>query len=330
MSDESEKKPKVEFVDISADEAGQRVDNFLLAKLKGVPRSKIYRIVRKGEVRVNKGRVKPEYKLQPGDRVRVPPVSVPERGPQALAGPSLLRLLEGAVIFENDALLVINKPSGLAVHGGSGITLGLIESLRQSRPEARFLELIHRIDRDTSGCIMIAKKRSMLRYMQQSLREKSLREHTGGAASGGIEKVYWALVDGAWPKRKKKIDLPLKKIELPSGENMVRIDASGKPSLTHFSVLTLYSCCTLIEARPITGRTHQIRVHAQHVGHSLIGDVKYGLDSVNASMKVRGFKRLFLHAAKLRFKLPDEDSVTEVVAPLPDDLKRSLASLAGP
>lgn len=322
MSDIAEKKSKVTFVDISADEAGQRVDNFLLAKLKGVPKSKIYRIVRKGEVRVNKGRVKPEYKLQAGDRVRVPPVSVPERAPQALAGASLLRLLEESVVFEDDSLLVINKPSGLAVHGGSGVNLGLIEALRQARPDARFLELIHRIDRDTSGCIMIAKKRSMLRYMQQALREKSLK-----GSSSGIEKVYWALVDGIWSKRCKKIDLPLKKVELPSGENMVRVDASGKPSLTQFSVLQAYADCTLVEARPITGRTHQIRVHAQHVGHSLIGDAKYGFDQVNAVMRGRGFKRLFLHAAKLRFKLPESDDVTEVVAPLPDELQLALAKL---
>lgn len=322
MSDIAEKKSKVTFVDISADEAGQRVDNFLLAKLKGVPKSKIYRIVRKGEVRVNKGRVKPEYKLQAGDRVRVPPVSVPERAPQALAGASLLRLLEESVVFEDDSLLVINKPSGLAVHGGSGVNLGLIEALRQARPDARFLELIHRIDRDTSGCIMIAKKRSMLRYMQQALREKSLK-----GSSSGIEKVYWALVDGTWSKRCKKIDLPLKKVELPSGENMVRVDASGKPSLTQFSVLQAYADCTLVEARPITGRTHQIRVHAQHVGHSLIGDAKYGFDQVNAVMRGRGFKRLFLHAAKLRFKLPESDDVTEVVAPLPDELQLALAKL---
>lgn len=322
MNDTVEKKSKVSFVDISADEAGQRVDNFLLAKLKGVPKSKIYRIVRKGEVRVNKGRVKPEYKLQAGDCVRVPPVSVPERAPQPQAGVSLMRLLEDSVVFENDGLLVINKPSGLAVHGGSGVNLGLIEVLRQARPDARFLELVHRIDRDTSGCIMIAKKRSMLRYMQQALREKSLR-----GSLGGIEKVYWALVDGAWSRRCKKVDLALKKVELSSGENMVRVDASGKPSLTQFSVLQAYGGCTLIEARPITGRTHQIRVHAQHVGHSLIGDVKYGFDDVNAHMKEKGFRRLFLHAAKLRFTLPDSEVVTEVCAPLPKDLEVALAKL---
>lgn len=322
MSEIPEIKSSVQFVVVSEDEAGQRIDNFLLARLKGVPKSKIYRIVRKGEVRVNKGRVKPEYKLQAEDSVRIPPVSVPERAPAAVAGDSLLRLLGGAVVFENDALLVINKPSGLAVHGGSGISLGLIEALRQLRPDARFLELIHRIDRDTSGCIMIAKKRSMLRYMQQALREKSLR-----GQSGGIEKVYWALVDGSWPKRRQKIDLPLKKIELASGENMVRVDVTGKPSLTHFSVLQGFSDCTLIEARPITGRTHQIRVHAQHIGHSLIGDSKYGLDSSNDAKKAQGFRRLFLHAAKLRFCLPDSDEVIEVVAPLPQDLEQPLSHL---
>ena len=322
MSDTETVKTKVQFVDISDDEAGQRVDNFLLARLKGVPKSKIYRIVRKGEVRVNKGRIKPEYKLQPHDRVRIPPLAVPERTPVAKAGQSLLRFLQGAVVFENESLLVINKPSGLAVHGGSGISLGLIEALRQMRPEARFLELIHRIDRDTSGCVMIAKKRSMLRYMQQALREKSLR-----GTLGGIEKIYWALVDGRWPAARNKVDLPLKKYELASGESRVRVDQSGKPSKTLFSVLSSYRDCTLVEAKPITGRTHQIRVHAQHIGHSLIGDDKYSLDQVNAAMRERGIKRLFLHAAKLRFCLPDEKTPIEVVAPLPDDLQRALASM---
>lgn len=322
MSEKTEVRPKVQFVEISADEAGQRVDNFLLAKLKGVPKSKVYRIVRKGEVRVNKGRIKPEYKLRAGDIVRVPPVVVPEKEPLPQAGRSLLKLLEGAVVYEDDSLLVVNKPSGLAVHGGSGISLGLIETLRQMRPDARFLELIHRIDRDTSGCVMVAKKRSMLRYMQKALREKSLRGQVGG-----IEKVYWALVDGKWSSKRKKVDLPLRKVELASGENMVRVDQSGKPSLTHFSVVQGFSDCTLVEARPITGRTHQIRVHAQYFGHGLVGDSKYGLDGVNAVMKARGFNRLFLHAAKLRFKLPESDEVTEVFAPLPDDLAQPLSAL---
>lgn len=333
---------KVQFVEIDEGHVGQRLDNFLLGKLKGVPKSRIYRILRKGEVRVNKKRAKPELRLDYGDIVRIPPVRVAERKGPAQAGSGLLQLLESSILFEDDSLMVVNKPSGLAVHGGSGINLGLIEALRQMRPDARFLELVHRLDRDTSGCIMIAKKRSMLRYLHEQIREKR------------VDKIYQALVVGRWPNRKRKVDVPLKKNELKSGERIVRVDAEGKESLTEFTVLERFSDSslqeelTLIEARPITGRTHQIRVHAQFAGHPLVGDDKYGLDDTNKAMKEQGIKRLFLHAARLKLQLPntlndnhkkgkkenrgmkDERGSKQwfdITAPLSEDLESGLARL---
>lgn len=305
---------------IDADQASQRLDNFLIARLKGVPKSKIYNVIRKGEVRVNKGRVKPEYKLTAGDSVRIPPIRTAEAGTEAKASHQMMSLLSKSILFEDDGLLVINKPPGLAVHGGSGITLGLIETLRQMRPEARHLELVHRLDRDTSGCIMIAKKRSYLRHLQAALRDKS-------AGAGGISKVYQALVIGEWPKHIHKISAPLLKTEVAGGERVVRVHPEGKPSLTEFKVLQRFASFTLIEARPITGRTHQIRVHAQHAGHVLVGDEKYGNDEINAAMREQGIKRLFLHASALSFYLPESDELIRVGAPLLPDLAIPLSKL---
>ena len=309
---------KVQLLDIDTDQAGQRIDNFLSARLKGVPKSKIYNIIRKGEVRVNKGRIKPDYKLAAGDQVRVPPVRVAERPAEPLPGKSLIAGLQDGILFENEGLLVINKPPGLAVHGGSGVSLGLIEALRQIRPDARYLELVHRLDRDTSGCIMIAKKRSFLRHLQAALRDKG---------HSGVRKIYQALVIGSWPETCRRIDAPLLKSEVGEGERIVKVNATGKPSLTEFTVLQRYQDCTLIEARPITGRTHQIRVHAQFAGHSLIGDEKYGDDEINKLMRQRGVKRLFLHAAELAFYLPDAKELTYVKAPLMRDLAEPLAKM---
>nr|WP_324259325.1 23S rRNA pseudouridine(955/2504/2580) synthase RluC [Cellvibrio fontiphilus] len=311
---------EVSIIEIDVDLAGQRLDNFLIARLKGVPRSKIYNVIRKGEVRVNKGRVKPEYKLKTGDFVRVPPIRTAETGTEAKASHQMMALLADSILYEDDGLLVVNKPPGLAVHGGSGITLGLIETLRQMRPEARHLELVHRLDRDTSGCIMVAKKRSYLRHLQAALRDKS-------AGAGGIQKVYQALVLGKWSKRCHQVNAPLLKIEIAGGERIVKVSPEGKPSLTEFKLLRCYEGFSLIEARPITGRTHQIRVHAQYAGHSLVGDEKYGNDEINAVMRVIGIKRLFLHASALAFYLPDSDKLTRVEAPLPADLAIPLESL---
>ncbi|MGH1371554.1 MAG: 23S rRNA pseudouridine(955/2504/2580) synthase RluC [Cellvibrionaceae bacterium] len=307
--------PKVQLIEIDADRAGQRIDNFLMSQLKRVPKSLIYRVLRKGEVRVNKGRVKAEYKLKAGDVVRVPPVRVPDGKTVPDASEQLKSLLKGATLFENAGLLIVNKPSGLAVHGGSGINLGLIEVLRQMRPDDRYLELVHRLDRDTSGCIMIAKKRSMLRHLHKALRE------------GHIQKHYQALVEGYWPAKCKSVDAPLRKTELSSAERIVRVDPEGKPSLTRFKILQRYDTCTLLEAKPITGRTHQIRVHAHHMGHGLVGDPKYGNDDFNAAMKAQGFGRLFLHAAGLSLTLPEESEPIWVEAPLDEKLAQPLKHL---
>lgn len=309
----------VRWLEVDEDQAGQRLDNFLAPRLKGVPKSRIYNLIRKGEVRVNKGRSKPDYKLLSGDVVRVPPVRIAESAAAAVPGKSLVQHLEQAVLYEDDGLLVINKPSGLAVHGGSGVTLGLIESLRQMRPDSRFLELVHRLDKDTSGCIMVAKKRSVLRHLQAALRDKT--------GPGAIKKVYQALVVGHWPDACRRVNAPLLKLEVAGGERVVKVNVEGKPSLTEFSVLTRFRDFTLIEARPISGRTHQIRVHARHAGHYLVGDEKYGDDDLNAAMKSRGIKRLFLHAAALEFDLPGKEQRITVKAVLPADLAQGLAGL---
>ena len=318
-SDSTLNTPKVQFLSIDEDVAGQRIDNFLLTKLKGAPKSLIYRIVRKGEVRVNKGRIKPEYKLKAGDIVRVPPVRLAPKSELKKPGQSLIGLLQKAVIYEDDTILVINKPSGLAVHGGSGIQLGLIESLRQVREGDKFLELVHRLDRDTSGCIMIAKSRRGLRYMQQQLRERR------------VNKVYQALVLGSWSKRCNKVDVALLKNQLPSGQRMVRaVDEStegAKTCLTRFNILESYADCTLIEAKPVTGRTHQIRVHTQYTGHAILGDDKYGDQSQALVMKKIGLKRLFLHASGLSFTDIDDQKIS-VTSPLSQDLQRTLERLA--
>lgn len=306
---------KVCMLPISVDHAGQRLDNFLLARLKGVPKSLIYKIIRKGEVRVNKKRVKPEYRLVSGDQLRVPPVRTAETKPTPQPGESLQAVLRGAVLYDDADLLVVNKPPGLAVHGGSGIRLGLIEALRKIYPECRFLELVHRLDRETSGCVMVAKKRRMLVHLQSLLRQ----DH-------GIDKRYLALVKGGWDKKCRLVEAPLRKNELLSGERIVKVHVEGKPSRTGFKLLSTYRDVSLVEAVPLTGRTHQIRVHALHRGHPLIGDEKYGDKAVNKQMKTLGFKRLFLHAHQLVIPLPDGGEL-ELVAPLPADLSLPLSKL---
>ncbi|MFW1677788.1 23S rRNA pseudouridine(955/2504/2580) synthase RluC [Pontibacter sp. JAM-7] len=306
---------QVRFIEILADQAGQRIDNFLITALKGVPKSLVYRILRKGEVRVNKKRIKPEYKLQPGDIVRIPPVRVAERAEPPKVSEQLTTVLEQAILFESKEYIAVNKPSGLAVHGGSGVSLGLIECFRQMRPQLKFLELVHRLDRDTSGCILLAKKRSALKFMHEALQRKR------------VTKIYHALVVGRWSDRRRQVDAPLRKNELKSGERVVKVTEDGKPSLTEYRVLQRFgSRATLIEARPITGRTHQIRVHCQFAGYPIIGDPKYGIDSENAEMKAQGINRLFLHAAELRFPLP-EGGRQVVKAPLDPGLRSALERL---
>ncbi|MFU2099009.1 23S rRNA pseudouridine(955/2504/2580) synthase RluC [Mannheimia haemolytica] len=306
----------VQFFTISEDEAGQRLDNFLLAKLKGVPKSLIYRIVRKGEVRVNKGRIKPEYKLQPDDLVRVPPARVAEKN-EAPISTKLNKVaeLESQILYEDDSMLVINKPSGIAVHGGSGLSFGVIEALRALRPQARFLELVHRIDRDTSGILLVAKKRSALRSLHEQLREKV------------VQKDYLALVRGQWQAHTKVIKAPLLKNELASGERIVRVSEEGKPSETRFSIEERYANATLVKASPITGRTHQIRVHTQYAGHPIALDDKYGDAEFDSKMKEVGLQRLFLHAHAIRFEHPKTGEEMGITAPLDKTLKGVLAKL---
>lgn len=305
----------VALVRVDPEYQGQRIDNFLMARLKGVPKSAVYRMIRKGEVRVNKGRTKPEYKLEAGDVVRVPPVRVKKKEDDTLfVGDPLKARLEAAILYEDDALIVIDKPSGLAVHGGSGVSLGVIEALRLMRPQQRFLELVHRLDRDTSGCLMIAKKRSMLKRLHDELRENRM------------EKTYTALLFGRWNGLNHRIEAPLKKFHLSSGERVVRVSTEGKPSLTLFRQLALFDQATLVEAKPVTGRTHQIRVHAQHAGHAIAGDDKYLHREQAAWFDQWGLKRLFLHASRIR--LPDESGQFRVFeAPLPVELTDVLARL---
>lgn len=306
----------VKMLEISDDEAGQRIDNYLLTKLKGVPKSLIYRIVRKGEVRVNKGRVKPEYKLQAGDIVRVPPVRVSEKTQAPISNKlNKVASLENQIIFEDDCLLVLNKPSGIAVHGGSGLSFGVIEGLRALRPEARFLELVHRLDRDTSGILLVAKKRSALRNLHEQLRIKT------------VQKDYLALVRGQWQSHVKVIQAPLLKNELASGERIVKVSQDGKPSETRFSIEERYPNATLIKASPVTGRTHQIRVHTLHAGHPIAMDDKYGDKDFDTEMRLLGLNRLFLHAASIRFEHPKTGETLRLNAPLDDNMKAILKKL---
>lgn len=306
----------VQLIEVAPELAGQRIDNFLRTQLKGVPKTLIYRILRKGEVRVNKGRIKPEYKLQAGDVVRVPPLRLAERDEPEPLAQGLLERLEAAIVYEDKALIVLNKPAGIAVHGGSGLNYGVIEAFRQLRPDAKDLELVHRLDRDTSGLLMIAKKRSMLRHLHEQLR------------GDGVDKRYMALVRGHWATAKKQVNAPLQKSNLRSGERMVEVDAEGKEALTLFRVLRRFGeFATLVEAKPVTGRTHQIRVHAKHAGHSIAGDSKYGDDEFTREIRELGGKRLFLHAYELHVPLPD-GGVLKLEAPVDEVWARTLERLS--
>lgn len=308
---------QVSFITVESDYEGQRIDNFLITKLKGVPKSAIYRILRKGEVRVNKKRVKPEYKLITDDLIRVPPIKVAQKEDFVPKNLDKVNKLEEAILFEDKYLIVINKPSGMAVHGGSGLSYGLIEALRALRPNERSLELVHRLDRDTSGCLLVAKKRSVLRHLHEQLKAKTM------------EKNYWALVDGSWQTKVKSVTEPLRKNTLQSGERVVRVDPEqGKPSHTRFRVLERFNdFATLVQASPVTGRTHQIRVHTQCKGHPIACDDKYGEQGFDTQMKRFGLERLFLHAHDLTFIHPNSETTMRVEAPLDDNLITTLNNL---
>jgi len=296
-------KARVTWLEVGEEAAGQRIDNFLLRYLKGVPKSHVYRVVRSGEVRVNSGRIKPDYRLQAGDKVRVPPVRVSEPKPQKA------RPLNLPIVFEDAALIVVDKPSGIAVHGGSGVSYGVIESLRAERPEAKFLELVHRLDRDTSGLLMIAKKRSALVELHRMLRE------------GEVGKIYTALVKGAVAKSQFDIKESLHKYVTSSGERRVSVRDDGKTAFTKISRIRANRETSLLEVTLLTGRTHQIRVHLSHAGHPVLGDDKYGDFELNRALAKQGVKRLFLHAGKLALLHPLTRERLRFSSDLPQDMR---------
>ncbi len=304
--------PQVQLVEITEENCDQRLDNFLISRLKGVPKSRIYRIVRKGEVRVNKGRVDVKYRLVAGDIVRIPPVRVAERSEALYVPQGLQAALEQGILFEDEGFLVVNKPAGFAVHGGSGVSSGIIEGLRLLRPEAHFLELVHRLDKDTSGCLMIAKKRSALKLLHALFRDNN------------VHKTYLALLTGKWARKKLIVTAPLLKNVNKSGERMVMISSAGKEAETLFRRVKLFADSTLVEASPKTGRTHQIRVHALSLGHPIVGDERYGRDDLNRQFRARGYKRMFLHAERLKFQHPVTGEQLTILAPLPQQLEALL------
>jgi len=306
---------------VDAEKSGQRIDNFLNARLRDVPRTHIYRMLRRGEVRVNRRRARQGYRLQTGDVVRIPPL---ERRGDA-AGPSrpppaLLERLEAALLHEDAALLVLNKPAGLPVHGGTGLGCGIIEALRVLRPRAPGLELVHRLDRETSGCLLVAKRRAALKALHRSLRERR------------VEKRYRLLVRGRWRGGERRVNAPLRKNVLRGGERLVTAQAQGKAAETVFRPIRTSPAASFLEAHALTGRTHQIRVHAAGAGHPIAGDAKYGDREFNRTLRGAGLRRMFLHAARIDFPHPDSDTPVRVTAPLDAELDAVLRrlALAGP
>jgi len=310
-------KNKVSLINISDAQAGQRIDNFLLKHLKGVPKSHIYRLLRSGQVRVNSGRKKPHYKLQSGDAIRLPPIRISETHDCQIPD-SVMKMLKQAIIFENDDIIAINKPSGIAVHKGSGLNFGVIEAFRQIDTEQP-LELVHRLDRETSGCLLLAKNRQILAQLHEMLRHETVIH---------MEKTYIALLDGLWTHGKKTFDTGISKTKR-GGEHIMQVDESGDRAISHFEPMEIFETdssapCSLMKVTIDTGRTHQIRVHAQYSGHSIIGDSKYGNKVVNQRFRKMGLKRLFLHAKKLYLPLADP---IKLQAPLSDDLEQLLKKL---
>ena len=304
-------KVSVKLVEIGSETAGQRVDNFLLKVCKGVPKSHVYRILRSGEVRVNSGRVEATYRLQEGDRVRIPPLRMGEKA--AAPRPPKLDL---PLIYEDEGLIAANKPAGVAVHGGSGISHGVIEQLRAARPAAKFLELVHRLDRDTSGLLLLAKKRSVLIAMHELMR------------AGQMDKRYLVLVQGHWPAGKQHVKLKLQRYVTGAGERRVSVDDDGRESHTVFQLERACGAYSLLQAQLKTGRTHQIRVHLAHLGFPIVGDDKYGDFELNRRLAKQGMKRMFLHAWKLAFVHPASGERLRLEAPLPRELETFLAENA--
>jgi 23S rRNA pseudouridine955/2504/2580 synthase len=297
--------PAVRWIDVAEEEAGQRLDHFLMARLKGVPKSRIYRVLRSGEIRVNSRRVEGSHRVAPGDRIRLPPIRVAERE-EAAPAPHFRM----PVIFEDDALIALDKPAGLAVHGGSGIAHGAIESLRSMRPQARYLELVHRLDRDTSGVLLVAKKRSALAALHAMLRERA------------IDKRYLAGVAGRFRNELQRVRASLAKRTTAEGGKHVTVSADGQEAETVFRRLERGAEFSLLEAELLTGRTHQIRVHLAHLGHPILGDDKYGDFELNRKLRKLGLKRMFLHAASLAFAHPLTGAPVSLQSPLPAELER--------
>jgi len=302
---------KVQWVTVDESKEGQRLDNFLSNQLKGLPKGRIYKMIRTGEVRINKGRCKPDSRVSAGDIVRIPPVDlVPTK--EAIAHRGIQMKLSDALLYEDEDVLVLNKPSGLAVHGGSGLSTGLIEQLRLARPNEKFLELVHRLDRETSGCLLVARRPSALRRLHQQLRDQDK----------GLQKRYLALVAGKWPQYLVDVEAPLEKFER-GGERIVQVTERGKPSHTRIRPLEVLDGCTLVEAEPVTGRTHQIRVHASYYKHAVLGDTKYQHDDSRDQWRQRGINGLCLHSRSIGFQAATGHQVT-VVAPIPNPMHRFL------
>lgn len=315
MTEDKQRQPSavgVRYVDIDEHRAGQRLDNFLLGQLKGVPKSHVYRLLRRGEVRVNRGRAGPEYRLQPGDSVRLPPVRMTP--PTTVAPDRDYRWLAERILYEDDAFLALDKPAGIAVHAGSGVSTGVIEALRAVRPQEPFLELVHRLDRSTSGCLLLAKTRPALLAFHDMLKR------------GGIDKRYLALVKGPWRGGPTEVEAPLTH-HRRSGERVVGVAEDGKLAETRFVPKGTYGPVTLVEIHLLTGRMHQARVHAAHVGHPIAGDDKYGDRKLNRRLRPLGLRRLFLHAAAVRLKHPLQDRRLALEAPLPPELATVLERL---
>ena len=304
----------VKTITISRQSDGQRLDNFLIKELKGVPRSRIYRLIRRGEVRLNKKRCKPDLKLSIGDRVRIPPVRVSSNIAKAgIISPGLAKILSDSILFETKELLVLNKPAGFAVQGGTGIRVNIIDAMREMKSEWRELELAHRLDRDTSGCLLFTKKINILRELQLQFKLKT------------VKKVYFAIVHGGWPDNLTLVNAPLLKNRLSSGERIVKVAKDGKPSETKFKVIERFKSATMIEARPITGRTHQIRVHCQYAGHPIVGDLKYSVDDTNNDLS--SVKNLCLHAAEIEFFDSSSKKPVRVTAPFDKNLHQLINKL---
>ena len=303
----------VQLVRVEKSHIGQRLDNFLIRHLKGVPRTRVYRLIRRGEVRVNKKRCKPDRKLELGDEVRIPPYTTNYSEQTAKPSPALQEFLLNSILLENDDLLVINKPAGMAVHGGTSVAMGLIEALRQCKPEWGELELAHRIDRGTTGCLVISKNSIFLKHIHNQFKVKNVQKH------------YLALVHGKWPESLNVVDAPLQKDSVGESEHIVRVLESGKPSLTRFAVKQHFDGASLIEAMPQTGRTHQIRVHCQHSGHGIVGDDKYTFKAKGSALSK--VKNLCLHAWKIEFELPEGATPIRVEAPIPNHLDSLIQKL---